>query len=164
MPPLHIKLGLIKQFVKALVHESTAFKHLEAVFLKLSEAKIKAGVFVGSPIKKLMQNPEFSEKLFVPEKCAWCSFVAVVQGFLGNNKENYRKLVDNLLKSYKEMGCRMFVKLHTMHSHLVFFKSNMGNYSDEHGESFHQDVMEFEKCYQRQYNERMMGDYVWGLV
>ena len=53
-PPLHIKLGLIKQFVKALDHESIAFKHLEAVFLKLSEAKIKAGVFVGPQIKKLM--------------------------------------------------------------------------------------------------------------
>lgn len=165
MPPLHIKLGLIKQFVKALDHESAAFKHLEAVFPKLSEAKIKAGVFVGPQIKKLMKDPEFSGKLLAPEKRAWRSFVAVVQGFLGNNKEeNYRELVDNLLKSYKEMGCRMSLKLHTMHSHLDFFKSNMGDYSEEHGERFHQDVMEFEKRYQGQYNERMMGDYVWGLV
>ena len=55
-------------------------------------------------------------------------------------------------------------KLHMMHSHLDFFKSSMGNYSEEHGECFHQDVMEFEKGYQGECNERMMGDYVWGLV
>ena len=165
MPSLHIKLRLIKQFVKALDHESAAFKHLEAVFSKFLEAKIKAGVFVGARIKKLMQDPEFSRKLLTPEKRAWRSFVVVVQGFLDNNKEgNYRELVDNLLKSYKEMGCRMSLKLHMMHSHLDFFKSKMGDYSEEHGERFHQVVMEFEKRYQGQYNERVTGDYVWGLV
>ncbi|QQP39843.1 Uncharacterized protein FKW44_013691 [Caligus rogercresseyi] len=58
----------------------------------------------------------------------------------------------------------MSLKLHMMHSHLDFFKSNMGDYSEEHGEPFHQDMMEFENRYQGQYNERMMGDYVWALV
>ena len=70
MPPLHIKLGLIKQFVKALDHESAAFKYLEAVFSKFSEAEIKAEVFVGAQIKKLMQDPEFSRKLLASEKRA----------------------------------------------------------------------------------------------
>ena len=51
MPLLHIKLELIKQFVKALDHESAAFKHLEAIFPKLSETKIKAGIFVGAQIE-----------------------------------------------------------------------------------------------------------------
>ena len=58
----------------------------------------------------------------------------------------------------------MSLKLQMMHSHFAFFKSNMGDYSEEHGERFHQHVMEFEKRCQGQYNERMMGDYVWGLV
>ena len=52
MPPLHIKLGLIKQFVKALDKEGPAFKFLQSLFPKLSEAKVKAGVFVGPQIKK----------------------------------------------------------------------------------------------------------------
>ena len=113
---------------------------------------------------KTIAVPGVLRKVVAPEKHAWCSFVVVAQGFLGNNKEEkYRKLVDNLLKSYKEMGCRMSLKLHMIHSHLNLFKSNMADYSKEHGESFHQDVMEFEKCYQGQYKERMMGDYVWGL-
>ena len=53
MPPLHIKLGLMKQFVKALNQESDAFKYLPAFFPKLSDAKIKGGIFVGPQIEDL---------------------------------------------------------------------------------------------------------------
>ena len=54
MPPLHIKLGLIKQFFKALDRSSEAFKYmyLQKFFSKLSEAMIKASVFIGPQIKK----------------------------------------------------------------------------------------------------------------
>ena len=87
----------------------------------MSDAKIKAGVFVGPKIKKLMNDSEFYGMLLPCDKWAWDSFVVVVQGFLGNKKdENYRQLVDNLLKSYKGMGCRMSLKLHMMHCHLDF--------------------------------------------
>ena len=55
MPPLHIKLGLIKQFVTALDKESAAFKYLQVLFPKLSEAKVKAGIFVGLLIKKIIE-------------------------------------------------------------------------------------------------------------
>ncbi len=41
------KLGLMKQFVKKLDEKSKAFEYLKTFFPKLSEAKIKAGVFVG---------------------------------------------------------------------------------------------------------------------
>ena len=51
MPPLHIKLGLMKLFVKALDQNSEAFEYLKGFFTKLSEAKIKAGIFVGPQIK-----------------------------------------------------------------------------------------------------------------
>ncbi|XP_061421616.1 uncharacterized protein LOC133350847 [Lethenteron reissneri] len=47
MPPLHINLGLMKQFVRAVDKESAAFKNLQDFFPKLSEAKVKTGVFVG---------------------------------------------------------------------------------------------------------------------
>jgi len=39
MPPLHIKLGLMKQFVSALDKESAAFKYLQDFFPKLSEQR-----------------------------------------------------------------------------------------------------------------------------
>ena len=40
LPPLHIKLGLMKQFVKALPKEGPCFKYLTAKFPGLSDAKL----------------------------------------------------------------------------------------------------------------------------
>ncbi|CAK8673450.1 unnamed protein product [Clavelina lepadiformis] len=165
MPPLHIKLGLIKQFVKQLDTEGDAFKHIEEQFPKLSEAKIKAGVFVGPEVKRLINSINFPEMLSEVERRAWTSFVSVVNGFLGNHKaENYRELVDELVDAYWKMGCRMSLKLHVLHAHLDEFKDNMGDYSEEQGERFHQDIRSFEERYQGQYNENMMGDYIWNLL
>ena len=50
LPPLHIKLGLAKQFVKALKPTSRAFRHIRQMFLSISEAKVKGGIFVGPQI------------------------------------------------------------------------------------------------------------------
>jgi hypothetical protein len=165
MPPLHIKLGLIKQFVTALDKESAAFKYLQDLFPQLSEAKVNAGIFVGPQIKKIIECDEFAKKLSRKEEAAWNSFVAVVRGFLGNHKaENYEQLVQDLIKNYSKMGCRMSLKVHILDAHLDKFKENMGAYSEEQGERFHQDILDFERRYQGQYNENMMGDYVWGLL
>lgn len=165
MPPLHIKLGLVKQFVKALNKESAAFMYLQGLFPQLSEAKVKAGIFVGPQIKKIMECEEFAKMLSKNEKAAWNSFVAVVRGFLGNHKaENYAHLVQTLVNNYSKMGCRMSLKVHILDAHLDNFKENMGAYSEEQGERFHQDLKDFERRYQGQYNESMMGDYVWGLI
>ena len=165
LPPLHIKLGLIKQFVKKLNPESDAFKHIQELFPKLSEAKVKAGIFVGPQVKRLMKSDSFSEKLIAVERRAWKSFVSVVKGFLENHKaDNFRNIVEELVDTYEKMGCRMSLKLHVLHSHINEFKDNMGDYSEEQGEKFHQDVKSFEGRYKGQYNKSMMGDYIWNLV
>ena len=136
-----------------------------SAFPKLSEAKIKGGIFVGPRIRKLMKDPKFTGKMSVLEKRAWQSFVSVVNGFLGSKKEeNYRELISDLLDDYKQMGYRTSPKSHMLHSHMDFFKSNMAAYSEEHGERFHQDMLVFEKRYQGECNARTMGDYVRGLV
>ncbi|KAJ0184258.1 hypothetical protein K1T71_000681 [Dendrolimus kikuchii] len=149
MPPLHIKLGLMKQFVKKLDETSEAFGYLKKKNPKLSEAKVKAGVFVGPQIRQIFADEKFPTLLNRTQKASWNSFKAVVSGFLGNNKA---------------MGCRMSLKVHMLHAHLDKFKNNMGAYSEEQGERFHQDIMNFEQRYQGQYNENMMGDYIWGLL
>ena len=98
LPPLHIKLGLIKQFVKALDKDGAAYKYFQNLFPKLSEAKAKGGVFIGPQLKLILKSDEFLETLSAVEKNAWIRFAAVVQGFLGNNKEdNYAELVANLI-------------------------------------------------------------------
>lgn len=50
LPPLHIKLGLMKIFVKALNKEEPGLKHLSQVFPRLSEAILKEEIFVGPQI------------------------------------------------------------------------------------------------------------------
>lgn len=63
LPPLHIKLGLMKIFVKALDREGVAFLHLRNKFKHLSEAKVKEGVFIGPEIKAVFRDEEFENKL-----------------------------------------------------------------------------------------------------
>ena len=44
LPPLHIKLGLIKQFVKANKDNHEAFHHLKEIFPGMTDAKLKEGI------------------------------------------------------------------------------------------------------------------------
>lgn len=164
LPPLHIKLGLIKNFVKKLKPGSKSVLYLKQKFPRLSEAKIKEGVFIGPQIKKLMQDAEFDKTLDKVEKIAWKSFKDVVDGFLGNNKaKNYESLIAKMLTSYHKMGCRMSLKIHLLDAHLDIFPDNLGDVSDEQGERFHQDIARIERMYQGRWDEAMMSDYCWSL-
>jgi hypothetical protein len=59
LPPLHIKLGTMKQFVKSLPKTGNYFKYLCKRFPHLSEAKLKEGVFVGPDKRKLIFDEDF---------------------------------------------------------------------------------------------------------
>jgi hypothetical protein len=50
LPPLHIRLGLMKHFVKAMDKNGAEFMYLKHKFPRLSDAKIKEGIFVGPQI------------------------------------------------------------------------------------------------------------------
>lgn len=158
-------MGLFKNFVKALDKDGAAFKYLLKVFPKISYAKIKEGIFVGPQIRKLMNDHNFSQCLSEKEYAAWESFKCIVKSFLGNNKsENYRQIVAELLKNYHELGARMSLKIHFLHSHLDFFPQNLGAVSDEQGERAHQDLMKIERNYQGFWDKSMLGDYCWTLI
>ena len=57
----------------------------------------------------------------------------------------------------------MRIKLHFLHSHLDRFPENLGDFSDEQGERFHQDIKTIEKRYQGRWDQHMMADYCWSL-
>ena len=163
-PPLHIKLGLIKQFVKALDKNGDCFKYICNAFPGLSDEKLKAGVFNGPDIRKLVKDPDFVNSMNDVEKRTWCAFVAVVKNFLGNNRAaNYSDLVEELLNCFHEIGANMSIKVHYLHSHLNNFPDNCGDYSDEQGERFHQDLKVMEDRYQGRWDKRMMSDYCWSI-
>jgi len=48
--PLHIKLGFMKQFVKALDKQGSYFEYIGQVFSGISTEKLKAGIFDGPQI------------------------------------------------------------------------------------------------------------------
>lgn len=56
-----------------------ALKYLPEFFLKLPEAKVKDGVFVGPQIKMFLECNEFHKMLTRKKKAAWNSFARVVQ-------------------------------------------------------------------------------------
>jgi len=158
--PLHIKLGLMKNFVKAMDQTGSVFKYLAEKFPQLSDEKIKEGVFVGPQIHKLFRDDMFNNLLQGDEKKAWDLFCLVSANFLRNIRaEIYKELIEDMLSLYHKLGCSMSLKIHMLHSHLDFFLDNCTMVSDEHGEHFHQEIATMEKRYQGKWSTTMLADY-----
>ncbi|KAJ4436765.1 hypothetical protein ANN_16897 [Periplaneta americana] len=161
---LHIKLGLIKNVVTGMNQEEQAFKCVKEKFPKLSDAKVKEGIFVGLQIRELVKDPAFDQVSEGKEKEVWEAFKGVIHGFLGNKRDdNYTQLVTVLLQKYHQLGCNMSLKIHFLHSHLEFFPPSCGAFSDQHGERFHHNISVMEQRYQGRWNETMVADYCWSL-
>ncbi|GBL81793.1 hypothetical protein AVEN_93547-1 [Araneus ventricosus] len=73
-PPLHIKLGLMKQFVQALSIEGDCFKYLISAFHSLSFERIKADVFDGPQIRQPVKDGHFIGIMTELQKNAWLAF------------------------------------------------------------------------------------------
>ncbi|UYV70517.1 hypothetical protein LAZ67_7003387 [Cordylochernes scorpioides] len=63
LPPLHIRLELMKNFVKAMDRNASGFAYLKQKCSNMSDAKIKEGIFVGPQIRELPQNGNFQNSL-----------------------------------------------------------------------------------------------------
>lgn len=86
------------------------------------------------------------------------AFVKVCHNFLGNTKaENYRQIIS----AYKALGCNMSLKINFLVSHIDFFPENLGAVSDEHGERFHQDIIQIERRYNGKWSAAMLADFCW---
>ena len=121
-PSLHIKLGLMKQFVKALDKTGQYFQYISSAFPGLSNEKLKACNFDGPQIRKLVNDPNFQHSMKETDFANWLSFVEVVQSFLGNRKaDNYKDIVQKLLDNCQALGINMSIKVHFLHSHLDRF-------------------------------------------
>ncbi|GBP65212.1 hypothetical protein EVAR_49012_1 [Eumeta japonica] len=165
LPPIHIKLGIMKQFVKSLDKDGNCFSYICQKFPQLTMEKIKAGIFDGPQIRQLTNDTQFRNSMTELELKAWTVFVSVMQNFLGNKKsENYIELVKNLLLQLKNMACNMSIKLHFLHSHLDRFPENLGDMSEEQGECMRQDLRVMEERYQGFWDTNMMADYCWSLI
>ena len=122
---MHIKLGLIKQFVKALTLDGNVHTYLREKFVKLSDMKIKAGIFDGPQIRDLIKDDKFWEVMNPHEKYAWRAVKSIVVDFLGKHRSvDHECVVEELLHHYHKIGARMSLKTHFLSSHLDFFPAN----------------------------------------
>jgi len=76
---------------------------------------------MGPQIRQLMQDKQFDEDLNETERNAGLSFKRICKDYLGNHKAaNYQDVVQDLLTSYKAMGCNMSLKIHFLEFILDF--------------------------------------------
>jgi len=150
--------------LKGMDKTGRGFQYVRNKFPNVSDAKIKDGLLIGPQIRELMQDKQFDEDLNETERNARLSFKRICKDFLGNHKAaNYQDVVQDLLTSYKAMGCNMSLKIYFLESYLDFFPENLSEVSDEHGERFRQDVMTMEKWCQGKWTSSMLADYCWTL-
>ena len=117
---------------------SAALHHIRKIFPRLADANVKGGIFTGPQIRVMLASRDLEQTMTVVERNAWEAFRMVATYFLGKNKcENYEEIVESLIQHYEVLGYRMSVKLHYLHSNLEFFRPNLGDVSEEHGECFH---------------------------
>ncbi|XP_025073388.1 LOW QUALITY PROTEIN: uncharacterized protein LOC112552414, partial [Pogonomyrmex barbatus] len=69
LPPLHIKLGLMKQFVKALNKDGSYYAYLAKKFPAITDAKLKEGIF-DDAIRTILRDGAFIVTMNVKEKAA----------------------------------------------------------------------------------------------
>ena len=162
LPPLHIKLDLMKNFVKALDREGRGFDFLHQKFQQKSTEKITAGIFDGPQIRELIKDTSFDDALNPAELSAWLPLKSVIANFLCNHRgSQYRKVVDELMENFRQIGARMSVKMHFLLSHLDYFLENCGDFSKEQGDRFSQDISDLEKRYQDLWDVNFLGYYCW---
>ena len=74
------------------------FENIRNKFPKLSDAKMKEGIFKGPQIRELMQDKQLDEDPNETERNAWLSFKRICRNFLGNHKtSNYDNVLQELL-------------------------------------------------------------------
>ena len=110
IPQLHIKLRLMKNFVKAMgKHHSNGFKFLCKKFSQLSHTKLKEESFVGLQIRKVLEDLEFEKTLNILEPRALHAFKWICVNFLGNFKS----------PSYQECVAKLMMMMMIFYSRLV---------------------------------------------
>jgi len=68
--------------VKAIDKQRKDFAYLRQKFPKISEAKIKEGIFAGPEIKQLFEDQDFSINLNSTDRRAWKAFEKVFRNHL----------------------------------------------------------------------------------
>jgi hypothetical protein len=75
--------------------ESEGFAYFRQTFSKLSEDKMKGGIFVGPQVTQLFEDQDFSTKLNYTERRAWKAFGNVRRNLPCKDKAEYYSEIRN---------------------------------------------------------------------
>lgn len=107
----------MNNFVKTLNNNGAEFKYLESMCPRISERKLKGGIFVDPQIRELTRDKHFEEGLADVEVNAWFSFKNIVPNYLRNSRSpGYEKRTQDLISSFQNLRSRMSVKIYFLHS------------------------------------------------
>ena len=114
MPLLHINLGLMKNFVKAIVkHHLNSFEFFCKKVPNLSQAMLKEGIFVGPQIGKVFADPEFEKA-----KIYWNYELGMhLNGFA----QIFQKISSHLHIKKMLQSCLWYIKGHHMSLQSIYF-------------------------------------------
>ncbi|GBM47771.1 hypothetical protein AVEN_260061-1 [Araneus ventricosus] len=89
----------------------SGFQYLRLKFPKVSETKIKEGIFVGPQFRQLMKDPVPESKLTKKEAVAWTSFKELEKMLLRKSQSGkLKQIVNSLLKGLQNYGMQHVVE------------------------------------------------------
>ena len=154
----------MKNYTKALDKDGPTFKFLQMKFLRISEEKLRAGVFDGPQIGELNKDQGFTACMSAVEKKTCAAFRVVISNFLGKHRSpDYKKQIKEPLENFQSLGARMSVKMHFLCSHSDYFPNNCGDYNEEQGKRSHQDLRQMEERHQGYWEVNMLAECCWCL-
>lgn len=90
-------------------------------------------------IDGLMRDPQ--DLMNIAEADAWCWFNLIVRKFRESHKEdNYSEIVENTFSSFRQLSCNISIKMYYLPSHFDCSLGNFGEFRDEQGDWFRQDL------------------------
>ena len=70
-----------------------------------------------SDLREVLKDTDFEELFNLKELRAWEALKSLCSGFVGNTcVPDYQACIEKLLKSYEDMGRRMSLQIHFLHS------------------------------------------------
>jgi len=87
LPPLHIKLGLMENYVKGIDKTGRGLEYVWNKSRNVSDNKIGGDTFIGPQIRELMQEKQFDEELNASQRIHSC-LREDLQGLLSKSKSS----------------------------------------------------------------------------
>ena len=148
LSPLHIKLGIIKQFIKALGRDGDCFITHVQPFRGLLMRRKRQGYSMDPRLEHCSRINFHGDDDRCRSSSVGCIYYCGARFSWEQERRHNKEIVDELLLSLRGHWCRMIIKLHYLHSHLDKFPDNLEVVSEERGEKFHQDINVMEDRYQ----------------